>query len=382
MIKVPINYDEEKVKVRNLPELFVTNQGLKIDSKELWLSEKRDELLDVFASSIFGKAPTYSSELEFEAVREDSEWLNGRAIRSELKIYPLGKQNNAALTLLLYLPKQSDIPHSVFLGANFLGNDFVESDHERWPLELIINSGFGVATFFYGDIENDNPTGWIKGIRGEYLRLSGKQELLDDDWGAIAAWAWGLSRAMDYLCMNPRIDEKKVALIGHSRLGKAALWAAAADERFAAVISNNSGTGGAKLLRRNFGESIESITKEFPHWFARNFEAYALDIDSLLVDSHCLLALVAPRPLYVASASDDLWADPRGEFLAAQLASTVYELFGYKGIDKELDFPPLNTVIGDVVGYHCRSGTHGITPYDWGRYIEFVQRHFGGSHGS
>lgn len=382
MIKVPINYDEEKVKVRNLPELFVTNQGLKIESKELWLSEKRDELLDVFASSIFGKAPTYSSELEFEAVREDSEWLNGRAIRSELKIYPLGKQNNAALTLLLYLPKQSDIPHSVFLGANFLGNDFVESDHERWPLELIINSGFGVATFFYGDIENDNPTGWIKGIRGEYLRLSGKQELLDDDWGAIAAWAWGLSRAMDYLCMNPRIDEKKVALIGHSRLGKAALWAAAADERFAAVISNNSGTGGAKLLRRNFGESIESITREFPHWFATNFEAYALDIDSLLVDSHCLLALVAPRPLYVASASDDLWADPRGEFLAAQLASTVYELFGYKGIDKELDFPPLNTVIGDVVGYHCRSGTHGITPYDWGRYIEFVQRHFGGSHGS
>lgn len=382
MIKVPINYDEEKVKVRNLPELFVTNQGLKIESKELWLSEKRDELLDVFASSIFGKAPTYSSELEFEAVREDSEWLNGRAIRSELKIYPLGKQNNAALTLLLYLPKQSDIPHSVFLGANFLGNDFVESDHERWPLELIINSGFGVATFFYGDIEKDNPTGWIKGIRGEYLRLSGKQELLDDDWGAIAAWAWGLSRAMDYLCMNPRIDEKKVALIGHSRLGKAALWAAAADERFAAVISNNSGTGGAKLLRRNFGESIESITREFPHWFATNFEAYALDIDSLLVDSHCLLALVAPRPLYVASASDDLWADPRGEFLAAQLASTVYELFGYKGIDKELDFPPLNTVIGDVVGYHCRSGTHGITPYDWGRYIEFVQRHFGGSHGS
>lgn len=382
MIKVPINYDEEKVKVRNLPELFVTNQGLKIESKELWLSEKRDELLDVFASSIFGKAPTYSSELEFEAVREDSEWLNGRAIRSELKIYPLGKQNNAALTLLLYLPKQSDIPHSVFLGANFLGNDFVESDHERWPLELIINSGFGVATFFYGDIENDNPTGWIKGIRGEYLRLSGKQELLDDDWGAIAAWAWGLSRAMDYLCMNPRIDEKKVALIGHSRLGKAALWAAAADERFAAVISNNSGTGGAKLLRRNFGESIESITREFPHWFATNFEAYALDIDSLLVDSHCLLALVAPRPLYVASASDDLWADPRGEFLAAQLASTVYELFGYKGIDKEWDFPPLNTVIGDVVGYHCRSGTHGITPYDWGRYIEFVQRHFGGSHGS
>ncbi len=382
MIKVPINYDEEKVKVRNLPELFVTNQGLKIESKELWRSEKRDELLDVFASSIFGKAPTYSSELEFEAVREDSEWLNGRAIRSELKIYPLGKQNNAALTLLLYLPKQSDIPHSVFLGANFLGNDFVESDHERWPLELIINSGFGVATFFYGDIENDNPTGWIKGIRGEYLRLSGKQELLDDDWGAIAAWAWGLSRAMDYLCMNPRIDEKKVALIGHSRLGKAALWAAAADERFAAVISNNSGTGGAKLLRRNFGESIESITREFPHWFATNFEAYALDIDSLLVDSHCLLALVAPRPLYVASASDDLWADPRGEFLAAQLASTVYELFGYKGIDKELDFPPLNTVIGDVVGYHCRSGTHGITPYDWGRYIEFVQRHFGGSHGS
>ena len=382
MLKVPINYDEGKVEVRKYPDLFVTNQGLRIDTKELWCGEKRNELLEVFATSIFGRAPKYLSDLEFEVIGENSEWLNGLAIRSEIKIYPLGRENNAALTLLLYLPKHSEIRHSVFLGANFLGNDFVESDHERWPLELIINSGFGVATFFYGDIENDNPTGWKNGIRGEYLRLLGKHELLDDDWGAIAAWAWGLSRAMDYLCMNPRIDEKKVALIGHSRLGKAALWAAATDERFAAVISNNSGTGGAKLLRRNFGESIESITKEFPHWFAKNFASYAFDIDSLLVDSHCLLALVAPRPLYVASASDDLWADPRGEFLAAQLASTVYELFSYKGIDQELDFPPLNTVTGDVVGYHCRSGTHGITPYDWGRYIEFAQRHFGGSHGS
>ena len=382
MLKVPINYDEEKVKEKKYPELFVTNQGLKVDSKELWRADKRHELLDIFTSSIFGKPPTYSLDVEFEVISEDSEWLNGRAIRSEINIFPLGKKNDAVLTLILYLPKGQDIRYSVFLGANFLGNDFVENDHERWPLEFIINSGYGVATFFYGDIEKDNPTGWIKGIRGKCLQLSGKQKLLDDDWGAIAAWAWGLSRAMDYLSINPLIDATKVVLIGHSRLGKAALWAAAVDERFAAVISNNSGTGGAKLLRRNFGESIESITKEFPHWFARNFEAYALDIDSLLVDSHCLLALVAPRPLYVASASDDLWADPRGEFLAAQLASTVYELFGYKGIDKELDFPPLNTVIGDVVRYHCRSGTHGITPYDWGRYIEFAQRHFGGSHGS
>ena len=220
MLKVPINYDEGKVEVRKYPDLFVTNQGLRIDTKELWCGEKRNELLEVFATSIFGRAPKYLSDLEFEVIGEDSACFNGLAIRSEIKIYPLGRKNNAALTLLLYLPKQSEIQHSVFLGANFLGNDFVESDHERWPLESIINSGFGVATFFYGDIENDNPTGWKKGIRGEYLRLSGKQELLDDDWGAIAAWAWGLSRAMDYLCMNPRIDEKKVALIGHSRLGR------------------------------------------------------------------------------------------------------------------------------------------------------------------
>lgn len=382
MLKIPINYDEDKVLISKLPDLLLTNQGNTVDSQEIWRAEKRGELLEVLATSIFGKSPIHSSNSEFEVMSEDSEALGGKAFRSEIRIYPLGKRNKLVITLLLFLPNQSEFKSPVFLGANFSGNQAVESDHGRWPLDLIIDAGFGIATFYYGDVEIDNPTGWIHGVRGEYLRLSGKQEMLDGDWGAIAAWAWGLSRAMDYLSIHPRIDEKKIVVIGHSRLGKAALWAGATDERFAAIISNNSGTGGAKLLRRNFGESVESITKEFPHWFARNFASFSHDIESLPTDSHCLLALAAPRPLYVASASEDLWADPRGEFLAAQLASTVYELFGHKGIEKESEFPPTDTAIGDFIGYHRRTGAHGITPYDWARYIAFVQKHLGGSYES
>ena len=193
-----------------------------------------------------------------------------------------------------------------------------------------------------------------------------------EDWGALRAWAWGADRAMDYLEKDKNVDAKRVALFGHSRLGKTALWAGAQDPRFSLIISNESGEGGAAISRRDYGERTRNLNTSFPHWFDGNFKKYNDREDQMPFDSHMLLSLIAPRGLYVASAEEDRWSDPKGEFLGAANASAVWSLFGQKGIGT-LEMPGLHQSVGAAVRYHIRAGKHDVTAYDWGEYIKFLQ---------
>lgn len=368
---------------------------------ETWVSRRRPEILKLFQSQMYGYSPAAPDKLTFDVTSVAAGALGGRAVRKEITL----RVFDMPLHLLVYLPAQAAKPVPVFVGLNFPGNHTIHADPgitiigqwmqddktraqtltlpaastrgksaKRWPLDLILARGYAVATLSRVEIEPDIPDGWIHGLRGAWLRQSGKSGMAADDWGAIAAWAYGLSRALDYLETDPDIDARRVAVLGHSRLGKAALWAGAQDERFAMVISSNSGEGGAALARRRSGETTALLNQRFPHWFCANFRQYNDREDHLPFDQHELIALIAPRPVYVASAKEDLWADPLGEFLAARSAEPVYRLLGKPGLGVD-DMPDVNRPVGGTIGYHLRAGPHDITTYDWEQYLDFADRH-------
>lgn len=393
------NYDESKVPNYSLPELLKLNSGEAVKDAKTWQEKRRPEIYSLLEQQMFGKAPGRPERMTFELTSLEPNAMGGKAVRKEIAITAAGKK----MSLLLYLPKNAKGSAPVFLGLNFGGNQSVTaetgiklatiwsrngktppataadasrgSSTSSWQVEKILAAGYGLATIYYCDIEPDYNGGLPHSVRQAYLSKA-KTEFAPDEWGAIGAWAWGLSRAMDYLETDKAVDARKVALMGHSRLGKTSLWAGAADQRFAIVISNDSGEGGAAISRRMFGENVRNLNTSFPHWFTGNYKQYNERVAEMPFDSHFLIALIAPRPVYVNSAQEDQWADPKGEFLGAAAASSVWRLFGKKGIERE-EMPGIHQPVGDAVGYHIRAGKHDVTDYDWEQWIKFANRHFG-----
>ena len=397
------NYDESKVPDYEFPQLLVAKDGSKISSKEQWQQTRRNEILSDFETYMYGGIPDGEINVRVEKNKEVSAF-EGKARMKEIKMIFSGNDKVLTMDILIFLPKsQRKVP--LFVGLNFYGNHTISDNSNitvpsswsrnsesfgitnntpseesrgarmnRWAIEKIIDRGYGLATIYYGDVDPDKND-FSDGIHALYYE-SAQLHPKKNEWGSIAAWAWGLSRAMDYFEKNDAIDETKVAVMGHSRLGKTSLWAGALDQRFAIVISNDSGCGGAALSRRRFGETVWRINTSFPHWFNDNFNEFNNNEDALPVDQHMLIALIAPRPVYVASAEDDNWADPKGEFLSAYHASEVYELFGLKGLPND-KMPSVNQPIHESIGYHIRTGGHNVTDYDWERWMDFADMHFG-----
>jgi hypothetical protein len=397
------NYDESRVPAYTLPDPLVMEDGRPVKTAADWRQHRRPEILGLFAAHVYGRTPATRVASETAVVERAAEAFGGKAIRRQVTLTFRNGSQAAAMHLLLYLPASASRPVPVFLGLNFEGNHAVHADPgirlstawmpdrvagvtdhrateqsrgseaSRWAIDRVLARGYGVVTAYYGDLDPDYDDGFRNGIHPLFGPPGGGRRAADE-WGAIGAWAWGLSRAMDYLESDKDVDARRVALMGHSRLGKAALWAGAQDERFTMVISNESGCGGAALSKRVFGETVGRINRAFPHWFADAFNQYNEREQDLPVDQHQLLALIAPRPLYVASAAGDFWADPRGEFLGARHADPVYRLLGTRGL-AVTEMPPVDRPVGDTVGYHVRSGEHDVTAYDWDRYLEFADRH-------
>jgi hypothetical protein len=332
---------------------------------EMWRSVRRNEILDRYRTEMFGRAPG-----TVERVDLGVDPLDGRAVRKQVS-FGLGA-SAPRMRILMYLPATKK-PAPIVLGLSFTDQNKVDpAAASQWQLDQILAHGYGLATIFYGDIEPDVVGGIKDGVRPLFFK-PGQTEPAAHEWGALAAWAWGLSSALDYLETDSAVDASRVMLVGHSRLGKATLWAAL-DERFAVVISNESGEGGAALARRCFGERTADLNRRFPHWYAGNFRKFDGREDEIPFDSHMLLSLIAPRPLYVASAEEDRWADPRGEFLAAVHAGPVYELFGKHGIGT-IEMPKVHEPVGETVRYHIRTGKHDVTAYDWEQYLEFADKY-------
>ncbi len=403
-------YEESLVPPYTVTDPLLCRDGTRVKDVQTWQQKRRPELLELFAREVYGRTPGGRPRgMHWEQTSVDRSALGGKAVRREITIWFTEKKEGPKAHVLIYQPPGeagAHAPWPVFLGLNYYGNQSVNSDPgitpsqawmrptaefkivnnrategtrgahaSRWNVETVVARGFATATVYYGDLCEDHNEGLTRDV-GALFGTKPVHDRAPDEWGAIGIWAWGLSRVMDYLETDPEIDAKRVALHGHSRLGKAALWAGAQDPRFPLVISNNSGCGGAALSKRIFGETVARINQNLPYWFAINFRAYNDREDTLPIDQHELIALIAPRAVYVASAEDDRWADPRGEYLGAKLAEPVYALYGKKGLGVS-EMPALHQPVhGEGLAYHIRAGKHDINSYDWAHYMDYANRLF------
>lgn len=370
------NYDESKVPEYTLPDVLKTTANREVSSRRAWEKVRRPEILKLFEDNIYGQMPKAYDSIKYSVANKNAVAMNGKARLKEIIIEVFNNNKSVKINLVLFVPNNVRKPAPVFLLINNRGKEntdparAVKSDF--WPAEMLIDSGYAIAAFHVSDLAPDNKETFASGV----LQLYPEQLMADNGMRAIGAWAWGASRVMDYFEKDADINAKKVAIVGHSRGGKASLWTAAQDQRFAICVSNCSGNTGAALARRQFGERISRINTSFPYWFNTNYKKFNDREDSLPVDQHMLIALVAPRPVYATNASKDLWADPKGTFLSLKNAEKVFALYGIRSNLPE-NPPGINeAVIQSQIAYHNREGEHNLTAYDWSNFIKFANYHF------
>ena len=395
---IPVNYDEAKVGTYKLPDPLVTSKGARVRDAATWTRVRRPEILRMIETTQFGRAPAKPEKVVVDRFDTGTPALGGKAIRRQTTLYFTEDRSGPKAELLSYVPADAKGPVPLLLQISFSANASVVADSGIKPAEVwnarekrrmpaptgqfgrvdilpFLEQGIGFATLYYGDIEPDFDGGIPFGIRGRYLK-PGQTQFAPDEWGTIAAWAWGLSRVMDHLETEPAIDAKRVALLGASRLGKTVLWTGAMDQRFAVILASVSGESGAALSRRNYGETVRHMTDStrYDYQFARAYQTYGDRVDQLPFDGHMLISLIAPRPLLLQTGSTDYWSDPKGEYLAAVAASPVWRLLGTEGLGID-HLPAAGEPVLSRLGYYMHAGGHGILRQDWPVFLAFMRKH-------
>jgi hypothetical protein len=395
---IPVNYDEARVGSYTLPDPLTLGDGKPVRDAQTWYKKRRPEIVRLFEENQFGRSPGRPAGMSFDLFDKGTPALDGKAIRRQVTIHFSPDKKGPKMDLLLYLPADANKPVPLLLNLSFTANSNAVDDPGIKPGEIwnrekkrvpapkdgrfgrlkvlpFLEQGFGVATVYYGDIDPDFLGGIPHGVRALYLK-PGQTEPAPNEWGAIGAWAWGLSRALDYLETDKNVDAKRVAIVGVSRLGKTVLWAGAHDPRFAMVIASCSGEGGAAISRRNYGETIKHLTEptRYPYQFCANYGKYGDRVHEFPLDAHMLLSLIAPRPVLLQTGDTDVWADPKGEFLAAVAAAPVFKLLGKQPLDTE-QTPAAGQPILHTLGYIMHAGGHGAIPSDWDIFLKFMKMH-------
>jgi len=398
---IPVNYTESLAGNYTLPDPLALSNGKRVTDAKTWNQKRRPEIVRLFEENQYGRTPGRPAKMTFEAFDKGTPALDGKAIRRQVTVYFSGDKDGPKMDILLYLPANVQKPVPVLLNLSFTANSNTVNDPgikpgEIWSREKkrvpastgrifgrlnvgpFLDAGIGVATIYYGDIDPDFNGGVSLGVRKLYLK-AGRTEPEPNEWGTISAWAWGLSRALDYMETDRAVDAKKVAIVGISRLGKTVLWAGAHDPRFAMVIASCSGEGGAAISRRNYGETIAHLVAptRFPYQFAANYSKYGDRVNDFPVDAHMLISLIAPRPLLLQTGNTDKWSDPKGEYVAAMAAAPVYRLFG-KQTPTAADVPKAGEPVLTTLGFLMHAGGHGTVPSDWDVFLQFMKTHLKG----
>lgn len=394
---IPVNYTEARVGQYTLPDVLRLADGGTVGDAATWFEKRRPEIVKLFEENQYGRCPGRPAEMSFDVFDKGTPAFGGKAIRRQVTIRFSKDKAGPQMDLLIYLPAGAGKPVPLLLNLGFSANNTMVNDpnvkvgtlwdrkqNQRVPATRgfgglsvlpVLEKGFGVATFNYGDVDPDALGSIAGGVRRLYLK-DGQTEPAPDEWGSIAAWAWGISRAIDYFETDKDVDARRIAIMGVSRLGKTVLWAGAHDTRVAMVIASCSGEGGAALSRRNYGETIAHLVEptRFPYQFCANYAKWANRVGEFPVDAHMLIALIAPRPVLLQTGYTDKWSDPYGEFLAAVATGPVYELLGKQGLGTD-KMPPAGEPILHTIGFYMHAGGHGAYPPDWPVFLKFMQMH-------